>query len=211
METPPLDPGLTFVAQPDGRGGIAPLVRHADVAETLWIDARGAVSTYALTADADRSALAGIRVARAFTAHQHHELVRQAVGAATDRTGLVAAPNVAALYAAADGPDAETDRLFEATCSLLSGIADALAAPVLTSAPDAPGDYHDVVTDQAAHEITCRRTGLGYAFEAPGFTDPGYWQDGWWQTTIPYWVECCGAVDDPTEAASPDPVAVALE
>jgi|APHM01.1.fsa_nt_gi hypothetical protein len=34
---------------------------------------------------------------------------------------------------------------------------------------------------------------------------PGYWHRGWWQTTIPYWVELCGAVDatDPVEAVQP--------
>lgn len=210
METPALEPGLTFVAQPDGRGGVAPLVRNADATETLWVDARGAASTYALTADGDRHALRGIRVARAFTAHQHHALVRRAVDAVSGRTDLVAAPNLAALYEAADGPEAELDRLYAATCSLLSALAASTGVTVLTTAPDATDAHRETLREQASHELTCRPTDFGYAIDAPGFTQSGYWGEGWWQTTIPYWVEVCGAVDH-LEATTADPVALAVE
>lgn len=210
MQTPPLDPGLVYVDQPDGRGALSRIVRDADAAETLWIDAGGAGSTYGLTADGDRHALRGLRIARAFTAHQHHTLVRRALDAASGRTDLVVAPNVAALYEAADGPDAETDRLYEATCSLLAALAGSLDVPVLVSAPAAGDDVQDALRERADSEWTCRDTDLGYAVDAPGFTPPGYWRDGWWQTTIPYWVDCCGAVGA-VETATADPVALAIE
>ncbi len=210
MEMPSLEPGLTFVAQPDGRGGVAALARHADATETLWVDARGAASTYALTADADRGALRGLRVARAFTAHQHHELVSRTVDAASARTDLLVAPNLAALYEAADGPESERDRLYEATCSLLAALAASMEIPVLTGAPDATDAHRETLRERSAHEITCRPTAFGYAVDAPGFTQSGYWGAGWWQTTIPYWVEVCGAVDH-VEATTADPVALAVE
>ncbi|MFC6861912.1 hypothetical protein ACFQGE_00390 [Halomicroarcula sp. GCM10025817] len=210
METPPLEPGLTFVAQPDGRGGVAALARHADATETLWVDTRGAASTYALTADADRSVLRGLRVARAFTAHQHHALVRRAVDAATARTDLVVAPNLAALYEAADGPDTELDRLYAATCSLLAALGESTGVPVLAGAPDATDAHRETLREAAAREVTCRPTDFGYAVDAPGFTQSGYWGGGWWQTTIPYWVAVCGAVGTSAPATA-DPVAVAVE
>jgi len=193
--TPPLDPGLAFVEQPDN-GAIQRLVLDSDHdGETLWIDAGGAASTYGLTAQVpNRRALRGIRVARAFTAHQHHQLVRNAVAAANERTGLIVAPNVATLYEAADASDAEIDRLFDASIGLLADLADALDAPALVSAPRAGDERRATVRDLAATEIECRRTDLGYAFATDEFETTGYWQHGWWQTTIPYWVELCGAI-----------------
>lgn len=210
--TPPLGAGLTFVEQPD-RGAIHRLVlgaecdgetsaapRAADsrtggARETLWIDAGGTASTYGLTAQApNRRALRGIRIARAFTAHQHHQLVRNAVEAASGRTGLVVAPNVAALYENADAPAAEIDRLFDASLGLLADLGTALDVPVLVSAPHAGDERQATVRERASEEIECRRTDLGYAFATDEFQTTGYWQEGWWQTTIPYWVELFGAV-----------------
>lgn len=210
--TPPLDAGLAYVEQPD-RGAIHRLVLGAECdGETLWVDAGGAASTYGLTARApNHRALRGIRVARAFTAHQHHQLVRSVVEAASERTGLVVAPNVAALYEKADASAAEVDRLFDASLGLLSDLATALDVPVLVSAPYASEERRAAVRERASDEIECRRTGLGYAFAAEGFRTTGYWQQGWWQTTIPYWVELFGAVGSTpgTEAIEPTPAEAA--
>ena len=249
--TPPLEPGLTFVEQPD-RGAIHRLVLGSEVLrtsnsgsgetasrsdhdgetsaerrrsrdgvavsrddenssaefsnhsadnrtgvarETLWVDAGGAATTYGLTAQApDRRALRGIRVARAFTAHQHHQLVRDCIATASGRTGLVVAPNVAALYERADASAAEIDRLFDASIGLLANLADALGVPVLVSAPHAGDERRAAIRERASEEIECRRTDLGYAFATDAFETTGYWKHGWWQTTIPYWVELFGAV-----------------
>lgn len=193
--TPSLDAGLTYVEQPD-RGAIQRLVLGSETeGETLWVDAGGAASTYGLTALApNRRALRGIRVARAFTAHQHHQLVRDCVAEASGRTGLVVAPNVAALYERADASAAEIDRLFEASLGLLADLASALDVPALVSAPHAGEERRAAVRERASDEIECRKTDLGYAFATDEFRTTGYWGHGWWQTTIPYWVELFGAV-----------------
>lgn len=212
--TPPLDAGLTFVEQPDS-GAIQRLVLGAECdGETLWVDAGGAASTYGLTAQtSNRRALRGIRVARAFTAHQHFQLVRNAVGEASERTGLVVAPNVAALYEKADASAAEIDRLFDASLGLLADLATALDVPVLVSAPHAGDERRAAVRERASTEIECQRTDLGYAFATDEFQTTGYWQQGWWQTTIPYWVELFGAVEHAAavEAVEPTPMEAALD
>jgi hypothetical protein len=203
--TPPLDPGLVLVEQPD-RGAIHRLVLDADLeGETLWVDAGGVATTYGLTAQTpSRRALKGIRVARAFTAHQHHQLVRRVVGEASGRTGLVVAPHVAALYERADAADAEIDRLFTAALDVLADLADALAVPVLVSAPTASEARETAIRDRASEEIECRSTALGYAFATESFETTGYWQHGWWQTTIPYWAELCGVCEPRGVGAVPD-------
>jgi len=52
------------------------------------------------------------------------------------------------------------------------------------------------VADRADCEIRCERTDLGYRFEGPGVETTVYVGDGYWQTTIPYWVDLLGAVED---------------
>ena len=65
--TPPLEPGLMLVEQPD-TGVIQHLVLgHEADGETLWVDVGGTSSTYRMTQTApNRRALRGIQIARAF-------------------------------------------------------------------------------------------------------------------------------------------------
>jgi len=112
--TPTLDAGLVFVEAPD-REAMGRLVRGAARdGETLWVDAAGAANTYDLLEG--RRELQGIRIARAFQAHQHHQLVRDLVAEASGRTALVVAPNYHA--AAADRA------AFEASLALLADLGD---------------------------------------------------------------------------------------
>ncbi|MBX0285983.1 hypothetical protein [Haloarcula salinisoli] len=204
--TPPLDAGLVFVEQPD-RAALQRLVRGAErEGETLWVDAGGVAETYGLLDEgANRRELRGIRIARAFQAHQHHQLVRDLVGEASARTALVVAPNLAALYEAADGPSTETERLFDGSLALLADLADALDVPVLVSAPHGTDAHRAAIRERAADVIECRRTSQGYAFETDEFETTAYWHRGWWQTTIPYWVDLYGAVDGEPAAAETAP------
>jgi hypothetical protein len=206
LTTPPLEAGLVFVEQPD-RAALQRLVRGADhEGETLWVDAGGVAETYGLLDEgATRRELRGIRVARAFQAHQHHQLVRDLVGEASERTALVVAPNLAVLYEAADGSAAETERLFEGALALLADLADALCVPVLVSAPHGSDEHRAAIRDRAADVVECRRTSQGYAFETEEFETTAYWHRGWWQTTIPYWVDLCGAVDGEPAATETAP------
>jgi len=205
--TPPLEPGLTLVEQPD-RGALHRLVLESDWDGTaLWVDAGGAASTYGLTAQVpSRRALQGIRVARAFTVHQHHQLVRTAVAEADGRTGLVVAPNVASLYGAADAPDVVVDRLYTASIALLDQLAASMDVPVLVTAPRADAERRAAIAERADREIDCEATDLGYAYATDGFRTTAYWGAGWWQTTIPYWGELYGAGPDVGAALGELPV-----
>lgn len=211
-ELPTLDPGVTLLRRPSPRDGVlhrlvvATLGRHEGRA--LWVDSRNEASTAALyDADPPGRTLSGLRIARAFTAYQHHELVRSLPERATSRTTLVVVPRLPSLYRDPDVPDAETDRLLDATLAVLAELAEALDLRVLVTA-DGPDDgLTDRVRSVAADEIVARRTKMGLAFEGDGVRSDVYWHDDWWQTTIPYWVELCGVAPDETEAlASGGPV-----
>jgi len=91
---PGLDPGLTLL---DGGPEAVHRVVAAELAdgrtEALWVDPGMAVSVHALYDLApSRRTLAGLRIARAFTAYQHHALVRELVQQAGPRTELVVLP-----------------------------------------------------------------------------------------------------------------------
>lgn len=200
LAVPSLDPGLTLLRRPSVR---SPALHHLAVSElgrrdgtAYWVDARNQASTHRLY-DFSPSArrLDRLRIARAFTAHQHHSLVRSLPGRATSRTGLVVVPAVADLYRDPDVPGYEATRLLESTLAVLAATADALEVPVLVTA-SRDDDLASLVEDRADHRLEARETGMGLSFEGDEFLTKLYWRDGWFQTTVPYWVDLLGAVGD---------------
>lgn len=206
---PRLQTGLTVLERPERR---SPALHRLVLAElgqrdggTFWIDARNEASTYALYDLAPSPArLDGIRIARAFTAYQHHSLVRAVARQATSNIALVVAPRLTSLYRDDDVPDREATDLLESSLAMLSELADVLDVPVLATAEsDAGGDLDALLADYADSEIACTRTRAGLKYASEDFETTVYLADGYWQTTIPYWVELFGAVveDDPGVAA----------
>lgn len=204
---PALPDGVTWLVDADDRS-TAPhqLVLGqlaADRGQVLWIDARDTASTYALYPLASSSRrLEPIRIARAWTAYQHHTLVRRAVDRASTRTRLLVLPHFCSLYRDDDLDPAVAGRLLAASLHTLSALAGALDLPVLLTAPAAERNVLEPVAD---HELRCERTDHGYAFAGEAFRTTVYHERGWWQTTIPYWVELLGAM----RRGEADPGAVA--
>ncbi|MFC4551897.1 MULTISPECIES: hypothetical protein [Halorussus] len=206
---PRLEPGLTVLERPSRRStALHRLALHElgeRTGETLWVDARNQASTYALHELAPgRRRLDGVRVARAFTAYQHHSLVRAAARRASPSTALVVAPCVASLYRDDDLPDREGRDLLSASLAVLAELASALDLPVVVTAEGADAETAALVADYADAEIECTRTDAGLRYASDDFETTVYLDDGFWQTTIPYWVELLGAVaeDDPVAAAT---------
>ncbi|WP_232701867.1 hypothetical protein [Halobacterium wangiae] len=202
---PTLDSGVTLLRGGD-RGGIAALVVAAldrRDGPARWVDARNHASTYAL-ADAARShrVLDQVQVARAFTAHQHHALVRQLVADARRPTSLVVAPAVDDCYRDDDLLACEAERLRTASLSTLSALADARDVPVLVTATD-----DDRVADYADAELSVEETQFGPRFEGEDVETTAYWTRRGWQTTIPYWVDIAGRVAERVAAPEPEVVA----
>ena len=203
-----LESGLTLLEVPSPRSTIVHRLVCDRLAATegaaYWIDARNAAATHALydCASSPR-VLEELQIARAFTAYQHHSLVREVVRRADPRTSLIVAPNVASLYHDADLPDWEREELLAATRETLTELGRALEVPVLVTTADA--DDADRLADVADQELACVRTREGQRLER-GDGEPmtaGYWHGRYWQTTIPYWADVCGTVDaiDPVVAA----------
>ncbi len=169
-----------------------------------WIDARNNATTYAFYELAgDRTDLSGLRIARAFTAYQHHSLVRRTARVVTPNTAAVAVPCLPSLYRDDDVPDHEAADLLESALAILAELAETLDIPVVITA-NTGSDHGELVAEYVDHEINCRKTGLGLQYSSEDFTTDVYWHDGFWQTTIPYWVDLFGAVSE-TDTVRPRP------
>lgn len=213
-----LESGTTLLAVPSPRSRIVHRLaceRLADDARgsAYWIDAHSAAATHALYDCApSRRALTNLQVARAFTAYQHHSLVRTLARRADPETSLVVAPNIAALYRDDELASWEREELLAATLEILAELGRVLECPVLLSTTGGDDDTvagSGPVAEYADTVVECVQTREGLRLEradgdgAATDATAGYWHGRHWQTTIPYWVELCGAVDavDPVVAA----------
>lgn len=201
VPTPELEPGMTLLRTPSERSpALHQLVMDAATApgEVLWIDAGANAKTTVLYEVAPhRRLLDDIKIARAFTAYQHHTLVRELLERVTARTSLVVAPCAASLYRDDDLDEAEADALCAGSMALLGDLGRAASVPVLCT--DAVTDgFTALVEEEADVTITADRTTVGQAFRVDGEAPHAYWTaDGsQWQTTIPYWVELFGETAD---------------
>lgn len=204
---PPLEDGLVRLTAPDGATPATPRATRATALHDLvagaladgsgpvyWLDARNAASTYGLAAALGPRHLADVQVARAFTAYQHHELVRRAARTVEDAT-LVVVPNVAALYRDDDVPDSETGPLFRTALRTLDALARSIGVPVVLTATGTDA-LAGAVGSAATQVVRCERTRCGLRVESGDYETLVYREPGWWQTTVPYWVDLLGAVDD---------------
>ena len=191
--TPTLEPGVTTLIG-DRRSTaphrIALATLRAEHGQAIWIDAGDTASTYTLhTVAQSARQLDGIAIARAWTAYQHHTLVKQAISRVSSRTRLLVAPNVCSLYRDNDLAEDEANQLLAATLRLLAELAETVSIPVLVTARESESAVLEPLAD---HELIYKQTVVGDIILDPTDKTTGYHGHGWWQTTIPYWVDLLG-------------------
>lgn len=208
---PDLAPGITLLRTPGPRSTVLhqlalQTIRQVDGA-AYWLDARNTASTYALhdLAD-DHRLLRGIRLARAFTAYQHFTLIERLINTVTARTGCVVLPNAPSLYRDDDVPGHEATPLFDAAVTAVSEVATVYDIPVLVTDAGPMDDLAESAAATADARYRAESTDLGYRVVGEGFETTVYWDETGWQTTIPYWVDLCGMVEETVQAARLTPV-----
>lgn len=190
---PPLDPGITLVIT--GARSTIPhrltLAQQArDPGHVLWVDARDTASTYTLYALAtDGHHLEGIEIARAWTAYQHHTLVRTLVERTTPRTRLLVLPDVCALYRDDDVDDAVAEPLLASALEMVAELARAARVPTLVTAPAAERPVLAPYVESTVRASAARRS-TGLVPHAAG-------DHRGLQTTLPDWVDRVGERRDP--------------
>lgn len=210
VDLPRVDAGITVVRPPvRRRGAIHQLVIseriHRD-GSAYWVDAGNAASSYSLYEVAPSAHLVdSINVARAFTAFQHLSLVQSLPAEIALQTELVVVPNIDILYEECDLPIGERLEMVESALAILEAVAESAGAAVICSVRG-EGEVAEAVCSAADHQLEVEATGLGLSFTGDEFETHGYWCDGLWQTTIPYWVDIFGSVEEtrmPTESVIP--------
>ncbi len=224
---PTLDDGVHVLAlDPDQVGPLHALaVDH--VLETsarpatpaYWIDDGTTARTYDLAhlAPSPR-VLDRLQVARGFTPHQHHDVVRQAARRADGETPLVVAPRVDTHYRDPDCPAGIAEDLLAGAIDALDRTARRYDTPTLVTTDGDAGDVPEPLRAVADRVLSVERTPLGPRFVGDGVETLVYpvesHPDGdCYQTTLAYWrrvverrVESRGrdAADRP-ETGSPSP------
>lgn len=198
---PSLEPGITWLRVSNRRTTAHHRLVLSHLQEqrgpVFWVDARDTANTYALYAlSPSERLLDSIRVARAWTAHQHQTLVRRVVRKASARTRLIVVPNVCSLYRDDDLRDWEGPRLLNATLRTLHELASSLQLPVFLTAPSAEREF---LSSHADHELVWEDTDYGTAMHDAA-TDPRAYRDAHWcQTTLTYWIEQQGVTTNNSE------------
>lgn len=199
IESPQLEPGITLLHTTAVQSpGFVQLVCESLAADdaALWVDSRNTANTYRLYETvSDERVLSGLQIARAFTAYQHFELCRRLCHRVTSDTALVCLPNLTSLYQDDDVPAHERDQLFTAVCAGLAGLVETYSLRVVISTP-ATNELVDQLTALADRELSVETTLFGCYFKGDDYETTLYPTQNGWQTTIPYWVELFGAVDD---------------
>ena len=155
----------------------------------VWVDANGHGTSIHL-ADVAPAArvLDRIRIARGFTAFQHHALVRDAVDELDD-AGLIVVPAVDAHYRADDIRGAEPGTLLLQSLSRLAQYARERELPVLATRTAADA-FSAPVERLADGVIAVEQTAFGPRFRGPDFETLVYPERGpTVQTTLAYWAQ----------------------
>lgn len=208
---PSLPPGVVCVDLPEPRSiGFHHLVVDALVGSdgdgsVHWIDARNNASTYVLADLAPHPrALSRVRVARAFTAHQHYALVTALPGRVTAESDLLVLPCFGSLYADDDLRAGEDDLLLSGAMDVLVALARRYDCTVLLSTGAVPPALADRIVGAANATVRCRLTREGFRYVAEDFETEVYAGPGYRQTTLPYWVRALGdlaAAETPADVA----------
>jgi hypothetical protein len=194
-QLPTLDPEVTYLDASDAPAALYRVVvgHLADErGPACWVDARNRGAPAALYDHLGRRACRSLAVARAFTGYQHYELVRSLPGTLRATASLVVAPALAAPYADPDVPDHEADAMVAAVLELLDAVSTAVDVPVLVTADADP--YAADVRRAADRVLDATATRMGLRVDGDSVRVDGYWDATGFQTTVPYWVDRCGAV-----------------
>jgi hypothetical protein len=154
----------------------------------LWVDTGRHAQTTSLQQLAPSSRLLDrIHVARGFTAHQHHALIKEAIERIDQTTVLLVVPAIDAPYRDVDKPREAATEMLTRTLAHLSRAARQYNIPVLVSRRR-DDTLSAPVAELATTEISYQETRAGPRFDGADHETLVYdVGNGWVQTTIAFW------------------------
>ena len=188
---PGLESGVTLLeTSADSMAAMQTLVLDHVLMEggdALWVDARNNAATHKLMQVAPSTrTLAKIRVARAFTAFQHHSIVDDLVDEYDDGISLLVLPAIDWFYGDDDLRRGEGESMLTDALETIQELAHSRDVPALLTR-HRPEGVGESVLGYVDHELECEYTKLGPRFTGEEFETLLYHGDGYVQTTLAYW------------------------
>ena len=181
---PELEPGLNLVTGEEKI--VQPLVAqrlHSRGGECLWIDARNNASTGFMAREGLDT---DVKVARAFTAHQHLSLVRRAEAETGGAISVLALPSMNYLYQKPSIPEYEKEKLLAEALGKIAEVSETRGIPAVVS--QQPGELQWMLEAVASREIKSRSTSQGLSVETDDFTPEAYPDNKGFQTRVNHWI-----------------------
>ena len=126
-----------------------------------------------------------VKVARAFTAHQHLSLVRRSEAETGDATSVLALPSMNHLYQKPSIPEYEKEKLLAEALGKIVELSETRGIPAVVT--QVPGDLQWMLETVASREIKTRSTSHGPSVETDDFAPEAYPDGKGFQTRMNHW------------------------
>ncbi|MFC4553586.1 MULTISPECIES: hypothetical protein [Halorussus] len=176
----------------------------------VWVDAGGHAVTQSLSSVApSMRTLDRIQVARAFTSHQHYQLIREVAEEIDEDTSLLVCPAFDQFYREAETYTDEGDDLLLRALATVARLADKYEIPILMTR-EKDDSFSGPIAAAAEETIRCEQTKFGPRFVGDDFETLVYpMENGMVQTTLAFWKHVLEARVRATETtATPQGVSV---
>lgn len=180
---PELEPGVNLVTGEEKI--VQPLVAqrlHSRGGECRWIDADNNASTRFMAREGLDS---DVKVARAFTAHQHLRLIRKTEAETGDATSVLALPSMNHLYQKPEIPEYERKKLLAESLGKIVEFSETRGIPAVVT--QVPGKLQWMLETVASRQIKAESTSHGPSVETDDFTPEGYPDSKGFQTRVNHW------------------------
>lgn len=186
---PQLEKGLNLLDKPE-KVPILQVLTAREIEgsnrEAVWIDVKNQSSTYAL-ASVSEGVMEKVRIGRAFTVFQHHNLINRLEQFISPKTRLLVLPNFSYLYLEGNENRWSSRELFEESMQKVKEIQQEKDLKVLLTLPEERSELCFKVQNFADKHIKAKRTARGIKYSSENFETLFYRDGKAFQTTIPYW------------------------
>lgn len=154
-------------------------------ATAVWIDSKNESSTYALSKHGN-NLLEKVRIGRAFTPFQHHNLIHQLEDFIQKDTELLVLPHIDSLYLDGQIKEWEAEELFQETWNKILKIQEKNNLKVLISHSQTK-PLNKIILQNYENKIKVDKTSQGLKYNSKDFDQMFYKDKDKLQTTMPYW------------------------
>lgn len=185
---PQLQKGINTVQKP-GKLPVFQLFTASEIggrnATAVWIDSKNESSTYALS-NHSTGLLEKVKIGRAFTPFQHHNLIHQLGRFIEEDTELLILPNIDYLYLDGQIKKWEAEELFQETWEKIMEIQEQHDLKVLVSHSQQP-ETSQIIGQNCGNTIKVDKTSQGLKHSSEKFDQMVYKNKDKLQTTMTYW------------------------